>query len=375
MQRDVLDDGVDAGGIRRLMKLSPLLREVVADIVSGTTRAGALATVMAILVGGMVLADSLTVRRLVEDAREFHDAGAATLILTAPDAVDPMVCEALNGVKGVRAAGALRESTSEVTLTVLPASPLRIWEVSPRFSSVLAVAGGGEGPLVSQEIVDATGVAPSGWVATDSGALFAAAVYDYPADGRRAGLGWAALLPLETREPFDECWVSTWPYDDAIRQALPSVVNLDAAADASFGYDIMQLNERHGTRPPGAQTLATRATVFAPIAAAVLGAALGVLAIHTRRREFASRLHHGSHRTTVVGLSFLETWFWAGCGTGVACLAAVGVGVSVPAEDGHAIVVTGALTAAVGGASAILGALARAALVKERDLFRYFREG
>lgn len=359
------------------MRPRALLREVVVDIVSGTARAGVFLVMFSLLIGCSVVGEALNTRQLVVDAQQFRSSGAAIIVLTAAGAVDPMACERLDSVAGVESAGALRESGAAAIATLLPASPIPIHEVSQQFEAVLGARRlSGSGAVVSDEVIESLGGRGISWFATRAGALHVGSVYSYPTDGRRAGLAWAVLLPTTSRDPFDECWISVWPYDESMRQLLPSAIDIDAAArsGSAFTYDVAQLNERLGSAPSGSQRFGNRVTASAPLVVAVAGLLLGALSIFLRRLEIAARLHHRSRRTTIVEFVLLETSFWAILGGGIASMGGLVIAISLLPEDGRAIALMTALMTGIGILSSVFGAVGATLFVRERQLFVYFTE-
>lgn len=359
------------------MRSRALLREVVGDIVSGTARAGVFVILFSLLIGCGVVVEALNTRQLVVDAQQFRSSGAATIVLVAAGAVDPVACESLGAVEGVESAGALRESTTTAIATLLPASPIPLYEVSPHFASVVGARGHPDsGAVVPDAVVESLGADGASGIATLAGQLHVGSVYPYPTDGRRAGLAWSVLLPTTSPDPFDECWISVWPYDESMRQLMPSVIDVDAAARSgeSFTYDVAQLNESLGSTPSGSQTFGNRVTAPVPLVVAVVGLLLGALSVFLRRLEFAARLHHRARRRTIVELAFFETSFWAMLGGGVAGIGGFVIGISVLPDDGRALILMTALMIGVGVLSSVSGAVGATFLVREGQLFEYFTD-
>lgn len=362
------------------MRASALLREVTLNIVSGTTRALVFFSVLTVLLGTLVSMDAGATQRLIVDAQTFKDSGASILVLTSPQAVSGDACQALTEIPGVTASGALRASTSKLTLALLPASPVPVYEVTPTFGEVLGVhETPSSGALVPDDLLEALGARVGDRLTTDNGMLHAAAEYSYPADGRRNGFAWAALLPVAVpsdAEAFDECWVSAWPFDTSLKKILLGVIDVNAAAvqGPAMSYEVSQLNTRHGTSPRSAVDFTSRATALAPFAAIAIGWIAGAVSIRLRRLEFAGRLHHRARRSTVVALALLETSFWAFMAAGAAILPAVLVSLTLSHDDGVAVLTLAAATTAIGALSAVVGATITSLFVRERMLFRYFAE-
>lgn len=116
-----------------------------------------------------------------------------------------------------------------------------------------------------------------------------------------------------------------------------------------------------------------RVTRYAPEAAAVLAVVLGLIAVRLRRLELASALHARIPRSALTLQLLVETAVW----TSAAAL------ISIPTVLAavHALRPTDVMSLVACGAgalaplpAAILGSLIGSALVRENNLFAYFRD-
>ncbi len=146
-------------------------------------------------------------------------------------------------------------------------------------------------------------------LATATGEAKVSGVYANPDDGRRPGLGYAALVVTPDNEPFDECWLDAWPQRPELAQLLLTTVipNNDAPDELPT---IGQFNTTLGAEFDGAARFEQRLTRFAPALSAILAASIAVLAIRLRRIELASARHSGVRGRDLLAITLLESAAW-----------------------------------------------------------------
>ncbi|WP_336706762.1 hypothetical protein [Oerskovia sp. USHLN155] len=363
----------DAPVRARAMRAGSVISEAWRNIATGTTRAALLAAVLVVVVGALAVVDVRAVVGVVEGAREYRDAGASVQILEAAGQVDGARCEALAAVDGINAAGALRIGSPLRALN-LPSSELTGHEATPGLLSALdrgQVAG--SGLWLSADLAEALGAAPGDSVATDTGAGRVGAVYPYPDDGRDRVLGYAAVAPVPATGLFDSCWVEIWPVDPETATLLRTALVADPSSEAQPTQK--QLNGRLGATYDASAEFADRPTRPAPVAAIVLGLALGFVAIRLRRLELAAALHARVPRAALTWQVLLETAAW----TGVAGIVAVpalwwlAADAGLPA-DHVSTWVLGMRTVLAGAGAVLVGATVGALSTREKHLFKYFKE-
>lgn len=283
-----------------------LLTEVWRDVVSGASRFVPASLAFAALAVALVSADGATTGSALREAAEYRAAGAAIKTIVAPEAIDPGTCAALDEVGGVDHAGAIREAVRPLHPLALPDSTLPAYEVTPGFSMLLAAGGGGAGIVLSQDAADRLGVSAGDTLALESGSARVSGVYSWPDDGRRPGLGYAALVPVAGHGVFDECWLEAWPENDASTALLRETVIADRS-DPTRPAEIGALNGTLGTRFRGGERFADRVTAFSPLAALVVSALIGALVVRSRRLELAAAQHFGLARADVAAIVLLES--------------------------------------------------------------------
>lgn len=353
------------------MRFTSILTEAVRDVVSGTSRALTFGAALALALSLLLVADVLTTDALVNDAARFRSSGAATLTIVSPDGISGSACEALNALPQVAGAGAIRPAAHQVTFAVLSRSPLDAFDATSGMRRVLGVHRlADRGIIVSAEVSKSLGSVRS--ATTNLGDVGVAGEYDYPADGRRPGFGWAALLPSPADQNYDECWVTVWPFSADVRPLLMTTLSASAKPDAKV--EIAQLNSGLGSSFDGFSRYNGRITASDPLFAGAVAFLLAFVAVWLRRLELAARLHDGASRRAVQVLVIIEALMWLLPAAGVSAGIAAGFDLRIAAPDSGSVLVTGLATCAVailGGAS---GTAVGAAIIRERQLFRYFKD-
>lgn len=357
------------------MRVTSILSEVLRGTSTGTSRGLLFMLAFVTLVVPLILLDLAAVRGIERSAEQFSNAGAAVLTVEAPGRVDGAACEALAELDSVRAAGALRQRTNGLQLGALPAGPVPFYDVTPGFPAVLhAERQGGPGVVLSDLVSETLNRTVGGVLALPDRSVPVAGVYPYPDDGRRSGLGYAALAPTSpTAEPFAECWVDVWPMSEEVASLLLlALLPPDALDDVPR---VAQLNSTLGAAFDAGAMFEARNTKHAYLVAGAAGLALGYTAILIRRLQHAAALHAGLRRSDLGAILTGEILVWI---TPAAGLAAATTGLTASsaatAADQLALLLLGmrVLVWAVVGVGA--GAAAGLLQVRERALFRYFRD-
>ncbi len=358
------------------MRPDSMIREAWLNVTSGTARAFLLACVLCALSTGLVAADALVSVDLVRRAQQFQTSGAAIITVAAPQRIDARVCEALNEIPGITA-GAMRPRPDPMELTLLLAAPVAVYETSPSFPDVLRAADRmpGGGAYLSSEVVDALGGDSARPISTSQGSVHVAGVYDYPADGRRTGFGWAALIPVTPADSrFDECWARAWPLEPQLRQLLLTTVIGSPSVDAASGVEVGQVNERFGDSFPGAQWYQTRISASAPAVGAALAMMLAVMATRSRRLEHSARLHDGAALTDLTAIALVESVGWITPALLISTLTGFALVSSIPIDDRHSLQLSVLAITTATSLGAVLGCLVATATLRERQLFTYFKD-
>ncbi|WP_426517761.1 hypothetical protein ACPPVQ_01120 [Diaminobutyricibacter sp. McL0618] len=359
------------------MRLASIAREAALNVRSGTTRAATFATALVFGISLLAGADIAAVAEIQREARQFQAAGGSTLIYRMNAGISGEACEALASVDGVRAAGAVRQEPAAAHAGALPGHEIPTFSVSPNFQGFQAIGNptAHGGVIVSGDLAAALGLREGDVAEFVEGSPRIDSVYTYDDDGRRPGLGYAVLVPSPTTAPFDECWAETWPMSNGLTSLLSSTLVPGAVTLGSGGPtpQLLQLNSTLGATFDGTKRFAGRITRFAPEAAAALALVLGFVAVRLRRLEFASALHARTKRSAQTLQILLETVGWTIAASMIgALIVLVLIRTQYPGDMGDLISVGIPTFASL--PATLVGALVGSALVRERNLFAYFRE-
>ncbi|MEK8229307.1 hypothetical protein NKG05_30525 [Oerskovia sp. M15] len=313
-------------------------------------------------------------RRRHRGAREYRDAGASVQILEATGQIDGARCEALAGVDGVNAAGALRTGEPLRALN-LPRASSPASKRRPGCSA-RSTADGSPGPVCG---------CPQIWPRRSVRS---------PVTRSRRPPGPRASAPSTRTPTTDETVFSgTRPSPRTRDRAVRRVLGRDLARrprdhDAPAHDRRRRPDLRGAAHPEAAQRrlgatydasaeFSARLTEPAPIAAGVLGLVLGFVAIRLRRLELAAALHARVPRAALTWQVLLETAAWAGAGIVVTVPALwwlAGAGGDGLTTDQVSTWIIGMRTVLAGAGAVLVGAVAGALTTREKHLFKYFKE-
>lgn len=353
------------------MRMSSIISEALRNLLSGTTRAGLLALAAGLAALALAVVDIATVAALQRQADTFHRSGASVQVLLAEGMVDPVSCDRLGQVPGVHGAGALRQRAS-ITLSAVERNPIPAFDVTPGLRRLLAIPdAAGTGVWVSRDLAHTLGVSPSSSLATASGLMAIAGVYDWPEDGRDARLGFAILVPTQQADPFDECWADVWPsnpeLDDVLRATTP-------ASGSSKPVSKGLLNNNHGASFDGARLLAERPTRGVALGSIGFAFLLGTAAARQRRLEFASALHAGQRRVDQLAQVTLECLVWSVTAAILASAGIVAASHIIAPREPMVVALANLNGAWSVPAAALAGVVVGTLLTRESHLFRYFKD-
>ncbi|PJJ63663.1 hypothetical protein [Compostimonas suwonensis] len=357
------------------MKVTSLLRETCRNILSGTTRTALFAGVFGLIALALLVADVTSVRQIVASADRFQSSGASVMTIVAEGRIDGTVCESFNHTAGVRSAGAIRDPGAQLRVAALPGNPLPLREVSPSFPAILThkkVPSGGL--FLEVDAAKTLGLRIGSTLVSTSGAAPIAGIYAYPADGRRQGLGYAALEVATDHRAFDECWIDGWPQlSNAATLLLTAVIPSNDASEK--GKPLLgQLNPTLGTTFDGAQRFSDRVSRLAAPVGALAGLALGYVSVRLRRIELASALHSGVGRIDMCIMITLEAASWIVPVVVVGFAVSASLAVDSAPEDWGRVLLIGVRIPVLAAAASFTGAGLALAMTRERHLFRYFKD-
>lgn len=356
------------------MRISAIIREVKQNILAGTTHLVAFAVLLTTVVASFGLADIIQIQSLIGDADAYQKAGASISVLSAPGQINGSGCDALSGIPGVRASGAVREETERIAFIVLKSAPVPVSTVTPGFSELLGVtaSASGIGVHLSDQVSEALQATAGDTVETSQGEVYVGGTYIYPVDGRTPGYGYAALVPSTDNKPYDECWADIWPQSDEI-QALMYTAVLAGRTNTEAPIVMGQLNATLGAKFDGETLFNRRITRYAVAITGIASLGIGYLYVRGRRLEIASNLHAGVRRGNQAAILALEIAAWIT----PAMLLSEAILVIYCLTNESADITTLLLLAGQNqyatSVGIILGAGAAWIATREKHLFRYFK--
>jgi hypothetical protein len=286
-------------------------------------------------------------------------------------AIDATTCEGIASVSGVRAGGAIRQADSPLAALALPGSTLPAFEVTPSFARLLGISKAGEGILLSRSLAHRLGIEAGGELPLTTGTAFVLGIFDWPDDGRRAGLGYAVLIPTATTKVFDECWAETWPETKQLPGLLRSTTipeKLDPASPPEVG----SVNESLGTRFQGGERFADRLTRFSPFLGLIAAGLITTIATRARRLEIAAALHFGVRRVDAAAMALIETVAAVAPAAALTLAASAFVGQHTP-SDAKVMMGIGLHVAAGLTAGALVGTMSASWSIRSGNLLSYFK--
>ncbi|MFK4729436.1 hypothetical protein ROT00_07105 [Agromyces mediolanus] len=294
------------------MRLDTLLTEAWRNTISGAARAVPIWVALVFITFPLLVAEGAATRAAIDEAIAYRLSGAAITTFRAADAIDGPTCDVLGSTSGVTSAGALRAVDAAVSPLALPGSTIPTFETTPAFPALLSAAntdGRAGGAFVSRAVADRLGVSAGEDLPLASGERLAVAgIYDWPDDGRRPGLGFAVVIPTIGREPFDECWATTWPESEQLAALLRSSAIPDRIDPASPPV-LSAVNDTLGSEFRGDERFPARVTRLAPLAALLAAAVTLAVAVHSRRYELAHARHLGVRRADLLAIVLAELAF------------------------------------------------------------------
>lgn len=355
------------------MRLEAILSEARRNLLSGTSRFALMSAGFALIVGALGAIDARTIVALQWQTHSFASAGGTIRTVGSPGNIDSATCDRLSTVRGIEGAGSLSQN-EPLTLSAMPENPIPLYSASPGFARVLGLPERAHtGLWLSGQVAEKTGLETGARVETSQGRTVVAGVFDYPSDGRDPRLEYAAVAPTTLSERADECWAIVWPVsqerNDLIRTA---VVATDASTQVTEGA----LNSSAGSGVAPAAAFQQRTTRLVSAGALTAGTALAFFAAVRRRLEYAAALHAGASKPSIAAIAHLEAAAWQGIGSLIAFGAiALAASLQIP-PDSNPVQVLGVVAevpalALIGGT---LGTAIGMLTVRERHLFRYFKE-
>jgi hypothetical protein len=353
------------------MRLRAILGEAWRNLATGTTRALLFAVLLAVTGTTLAFADVLAISDLRVRAEQFRDTGASIRTLMTEGNIDPASCDAIVAHGPINAAGAIG-ATDPVTITVIPGNPIPAFAVTPGLASVLNLTSTAPtGAWVSEQLAATLNAQPGTVLPTNRGDLTIGGTFPWPDDGRDSRLGYALLIPSSTAARLDECWAIVWPSSPEADSTLRTAAAVQPGSRDAL--TLSQVNKNYGVAFDGSGEYGARLTQRAWIIAGAVAVLLGYAATRTRRLQHAASLHAGARKTTVLATALIETFVWALGGIIITVAALALLCVQDPASF-TPVFRTSAKYVALALPASLIGAMAATLGIKERHLFRFFKD-
>ena len=134
-----------------------------------------------------------------------------------------------------------------------------------------------------------------------------------------------------------------------------------------------QINKGFDSRYDATGGYLARMTRWMPLIALAVGLLLGAVSVRRRRLEYAGALHSGQGKGAQLFGIAVETVLWSGLATAASCSLLAAVCVRLAASDPLMVLGTAIRTPLALFAGTVCAALASGLLIRESQLFRYFK--
>lgn len=358
------------------MRFGAVATEAWLNLRSGTSRGVLWAALLTVILVVLTAFEVFSVGQLQAEATAFRAAGGTLLTYTAQGEIDGARCDAISKVPSVVGAGAIRAAPANETAIELPSTTIPTFDVSPTFGGFTALGSppANQGVLISDELAAALHLQRGSTLRLQSGNTRVAGVYGYPQDGRAPGYGYAIMIPTDTEQAFDQCWVESWPTNTTIEGLLTAVLTQNSASGTGPTPVLAQLNSSLGQRFDGSELFANRLSRFAPLVAVLAGVLLGLTSIRLRRLELSSARHAGVSARAMIVQTFIETLAWVVVSMCILLAASTIAAATSQLGPAGLVEAVAAHVYLLGGAGALVGAIAATAATSPAQLFRYFKE-
>ena len=342
------------------MRLGSIISETLRNIASGT--AHALAMFLAVLFAGTLLGgyEAMSVMGLETEAAVRIRAFADVKTVVGGN-VDGLACDRLSDHGDPSfISGAMRSGPQVVPLAT-KGIELSSYEVTAGMIRLITAGDPQEVPdssgvWVSSDVSHDFGLVKGSRMQTNHGMVTVAGVFDWPNDGRDTRFAYAMIAPAASSGGvFQECWAKQWPQSDQMRPGVTALnKGFDAHYDAQKGY-------------------LTRVTRWMPYLGLAVGLLLGVISVRRRRLEYAGALHSSESKgAQLLGIE-LESLIWAGAGTLAACALLSAYALRMSQSDPLAVLLAAVRTPLVLLAGVLVSSLLTGSVIRQTQLFRYFK--
>ena len=228
------------------------------------------------------------------------------------------------------------------------------------------------GVWVSSDVSHDFGLVKGSRMQTNHGTVTVAGVFDWPNDGRDMRFAYAMIAPAASSGGvFQECWAKQWPQSDQMDELLLSTATKNPKSEMRPG--VTALNKGFDAHYDAQKGYLTRVTRWMPYLGLAVGLLLGVISVRRRRLEYAGALHSGESKgAQLLGIE-LESLIWAGVGTLATCALLSAYALRMSQSDPLAVLLAAVRTPLVLLAGVLVSSLLTGSVIRQTQLFRYFR--
>lgn len=367
------------------MKIRSIISEAARNITTGTSRAVLFMLISVLSMLAFAGFDISMIHNIEQQSLARIQAYADTSAVVG-GAVDGKSCDGLAGLNDVSAySGGLRQSR-DIALVATPGKTISSYEVTPGFLRMLVLSDESLGTSSqASSRIDARGVWISRLVSRDfglvkgstlytsNGTVRVAGVFSWPNDGRDTRLGYAIISVGSSSRNYDECWVKQWPNGQIADSQIMATLVISSRTSDNSSIGITRINKGYDSHFNPHELFRHRISRFAPLIVFALGILVGLFSVHRRRLEYAGALHAGQTKLAQVTEILCETIVWtivAQC----AVLSICTVYCLRFAQTGGVEMLLAALRG-IGayGSGTLLGAATAGVLIKQSQLFTYFK--
>jgi hypothetical protein len=320
---------------------------------------------------------------VVKKAEQYQASGASIQVITAPNQVNPQVCDSLTQVQGINQAGAIKSTKVNVTPSVLPQGSIPLSYVSSNFIKMLDLVEYRPdvlGIYVSTTVAKRVGRgAGESFMTVDNGEVFIRGIYNYPDDGRNGGLGYAILAPSTTENAgseqgdYDACWANIWSENRKETGLLWQTIDGSSEnSDAANKIDIQQLNGKYGAEFFGFKDYQQSAIKHIALWVLVITIIIGFIGVRLRRLELTSTLHAGIDKFSLLRMLLYESLAPLSMVL-ITALPAFLLLIYTITEDRMAFILVGIQIGAAGIVGYVFGTTLGGLMTQEKHLFKYFK--
>ena len=339
------------------MRLGSIISETLRNIASGT--AHALAMFLAVLFAGTLLGgyEAMSVMRLETEAAVRIRAFADVKTVVGGN-VDGLACDRLSDHGNPSFISGAMRSGPQVVRLITAEDPQEVPDPS--------------GVWVSSDVSHDFGLVKGSRMQTNHGTVTVAGVFDWPNDGRDMRFAYAMIAPAASSGGvFQECWAKQWPQSDQMDELLLSTATKNPKSEMRPG--VTALNKGFDAHYDAQKGYLTRVTRWMPYLGLAVGLLLGGISVRRRRLEYAGALHSGESKgAQLLGIE-LESLIWAGVGTLATCALLSAYALRMSQSDPLAVLLAAVRTPLVLLAGVLVSSLLTGSVIRQTQLFRYFK--